>query len=140
LGPANGGPIDLRGAHLRRAFLRTACLTEADLEAADLSEANLTAARLDRANLTGAQLAYAVLDHANFAGAILAGASLIGASLRGAHNLSQAQINGAICDLATTFPEHLIHPILTLASRSTDGLPLRSQQGDSKFFSPLVHR
>jgi len=140
LGPAHGGPVNLRGAQIRRAFLRTACLTGADLEGADLSDSNLAAARLDHANLTGARLAYAVLDHANFAGAILAGANLVGASLRGAQGLTQAQINGATCDLTTNFPEHLVHPISTLAARSNDGVPLPCEQASSKFFSPLVHR
>ena len=140
LGPANGGPVNLQGARLSRAFLRSACLSGADLEAADLAEADVSSARLDGANLTGANLAHAVLDNASFSGAILTSANVRGASLRGAKNLTQAQINALICDLSTIFPEHLVHPVSTLAARSNDGLPLPREQADSKFFSPLVHR
>lgn len=136
MGPANGGPINLREAHVRRAFLRSACLTGADLQSADLSASDLRGARLDRADLTGADLTKAVLDHVNFDGAVLAHANLTGATLCGAQNLTQAQINQAICDRTTIFPEHLVHPISPL---SADSMPLPCEPADSKFFSPLIH-
>jgi Pentapeptide repeats (8 copies) len=114
LGPINGGPINLRATSLRRALLRFAGLSRANLEDADLSEADLVHARLDEANLTAANLSCAVLDHADLRGAILFNANLTGASLRHVQNLTQSQINHSICDVATIFPAHLVHPIATL--------------------------
>lgn len=140
LGPANGGPINLRGAHISGAFLRSACLSGADLEAADLSEAQLNSAYLDRANLTAANLAHAVLDHTNLRGAVLTNANLTGASLRGVQNLTQAQINETICDLTTTFPEHLIHPLSTLEVVRRVSSVSKRNVGEDQFFSPIVCR
>ena len=114
LGPINGGPINLRSASMRRALLRFAGLSRANLEAADLSEAELVYARLDGANLAATNLSYAVLDYADLSGAILLDANLTGASLRHVQNLTQSQINLSICDIATIFPAHLVHPIATL--------------------------
>jgi hypothetical protein len=137
LGPANGGPVNLQGARLSRAFLRSACLAGADLSGADLSETDLNSARLNHANLSAANLACAVLDDADLSGAILTHANLIGTSLRKVHGLTQAQINDTICDLTTTFPEHLIHPIATLEVRNIDSV---RDAGESRFFSALVCR
>jgi hypothetical protein len=110
LGPINGGPMNLRSASMQRAFLRSATLTGADLEGADLTGANLAYARLNHANLTKANLSGAILDHADFRGAVLTGANLSGASLMHAQNLTQGQINEAICKTATILPEHLQPP------------------------------
>jgi len=117
LGRINGGPVNLKSAHLPDAFLRFAALSEADLEAADLSRADLVHARLDRANLTAANLSNANLDHANFAGAKLSRANLSGASLNHAQNLTQAQISESLGDKSTILPSHLSAPEVWLKAR-----------------------
>jgi uncharacterized protein YjbI with pentapeptide repeats len=116
LGPINGGPINLHSVHMRRAFLRCAALSGAELEAADLFGADLMYARLDGANLATANLTYAILDFADLRGAILTKTNLKGTNLRYVQNLTQAQINDSICDSATAFPVHLVHPIWTTIS------------------------
>jgi uncharacterized protein YjbI with pentapeptide repeats len=99
LGPAHGGPINLKAALLRDAELRFATLTTADLAAADLSGADLAHARLDHADLRGANLSASCLDYANLDGAELSGLSLRRASLRfaslAAANLEAADLAGA---------------------------------------------
>ena len=110
MGPINGGPINLRSAHLQGAFLRSATLSGADLEAADMSNADLTHARLDRANLTAANLRNALLGFADLAGARLTQANLCGANLQQAKNLTQAQIEGSLGSNATILPPHLAAP------------------------------
>lgn len=94
LGPALGGPINLRLALLRDAVLRFANLADANLAAADLSGADLAHARLDRASLKGADLGKSGLDYANLEQANLSKSSLLDASLRFAR-LSEATLEGA---------------------------------------------
>jgi Pentapeptide repeats (8 copies) len=129
LGPINGGPINLRSASLRGAVLRFATLSKANLEAADLFEADLAHARLDGANLAGANLSCTILDYADFSGAILSNANLAGTSLLHVQNLTQSQINLSLCDSATIFPTHLVHPIamLKMVRKTNAGWADRSQ-------------
>ncbi len=94
-GPDEGGPIDLRGANLRRAVLAGADLGNARLGDADLSGADLSGANLGQADLTGARLA---------------GADLSGAWLGDARGLTQAQINRAYGHATTVLPDHLAVP------------------------------
>jgi hypothetical protein len=128
-GPINGGPINLRSASLRGAVLRFATLSKANLEAADLFEADLAHARLDGANLAGANLSCTILDYADFSGAILSNANLAGTSLLHVQNLTQSQINLSLCDSATIFPTHLVHPIamLKMVRKTNAGWADRSQ-------------
>jgi len=110
--------MDLRGRNFAGARLRQSdlSLTEADnanFARADLSIANLFGARLSGANLTGANMERAVLVGAYLGGARMSGANLTGANLSGAdlaetHGLTQAQLNGACGDPATTLPGGLI--------------------------------
>jgi len=128
-GPINGGPINLRSTSMRGAVLRFATLSKANLEAADLFEADLAHARLDGANLAGANLSCTILDYADFSGAILSNANLAGTSLLHVQNLTQSQINLSLCDSATIFPTHLVHPIamLKMVRKTNAGWADRSQ-------------
>ena len=128
-GPINGGPINLRSASMRGAVLRFATLSRANLEGADLFEADLAHARLDGANLAGANLSCTILDYADFSGAILSNANLAGTSLLHVQNLTQSQINLSLCDSATIFPTHLVHPIamLKMVRKTNAGWADRSQ-------------
>ena len=128
-GPINGGPINLRSAWLRGAVLRFATLSRANLEAADLFEADLAHARLDGANFAGANLSCTILDYADLRDALLSNANLAGTSLLHVQNLTQSQINLSLCDSATIFPTHLVHPIamLKLVRKTNAGWADRSQ-------------
>jgi hypothetical protein len=97
--------VVLRGADLREAHLKRTYLFGAHLEGADL-----TGAYLEGANLTWAHLEGARLEAAHLEGANLTWAHLEGADLRRAEGLTQAQIDGAYGDVATTLPEGLTRP------------------------------
>jgi hypothetical protein len=112
----------LAGAHLEGAFLWRANLEKADLPQADLKGASLFCARLARAallqaDLKGADLEGAILWGANLAGAHLEGAFLRGTHLEGAHlqaalltgavGLTMQQIESAITDENTKFPDYI---------------------------------
>ena len=94
MGPAHGGPINLRSALLQNAALRFATLTIADLSAADLSGADLAHARLNKADLSSANLDKSCLDYARLDAANLSGLSLRNASLRFT-SLSSADLEDA---------------------------------------------
>jgi uncharacterized protein YjbI with pentapeptide repeats len=105
LDEANLRQAILAGAKLDRASLRRAFLDGANLQArlidADLERAILRGAHLQGADLSGANLAGAVLGGANLADATLGGANLMGAMLGGAnldnvHDLTRAQLEGAV--------------------------------------------
>jgi uncharacterized protein YjbI with pentapeptide repeats len=91
---------NLWGAHLERALLGGAHLQRAICIGAYLEGANLIWAHLD-----GADLAFAHLEYAN-----LSGAHLDGAQLWAAEGLTQAQIDQARGDAATTLPPGLTRP------------------------------
>lgn len=114
--------VDLSDARLAEARLdasdfRHAVLSAADLAGADLGVAALRHARLDLSNLEGAvlrgsDLSGAVLAGARTAGADFRGANLMGADLREAdlskaENLTQSQIDKALCDKSTRLPPGL---------------------------------
>jgi uncharacterized protein YjbI with pentapeptide repeats len=92
---AGGQGTDLRGADL----------TGKDLTGADLTGASLRGAYLIGANLSGADLAAADLT-----GADLRGADLSGADLAESIFLTQAQVDAAKGDLATSLPPALSRP------------------------------
>jgi uncharacterized protein YjbI with pentapeptide repeats len=88
-----------------RANHRGADLTGRDLRGADLAGANLRGARL-----IGADLGRADLRTADLTGADLRGAHLRGTRLAGALFLTQAQLEAATGDQATTLPASLRRP------------------------------
>ena len=94
MGPAQGGPINLKSVCFRDSFLRFATLTGAQLENADMGAADLVHARFQFANLTGSNLRGAQLDHADFGGAVLKKAELSDAILPFA-NFIAADLEGA---------------------------------------------
>jgi Pentapeptide repeats (8 copies) len=108
--PEDNEPLRLLGTDLQLAGLDRACLAGADLEGADLRWAWLRSACLD-----GADLTYADLRDAHLDGASLVGAEMTGTQLRGAHleaaslltvtDLDQAQLEGALADDETVWPE-----------------------------------
>lgn len=110
LGPASGGPINLRGANLAGATLRYATLSGADLADAVLAGADLVHARLDGADLAGADLTDAICDNADLAGARLDDAVLSGASFANVHNLTEDQISLAYGDSSTLLPAAIMPP------------------------------
>lgn len=133
--------VDLSGALLANATFRQvelsdACLAEARLDGADFRHAVLSAANLGGANLGVAALRHARLDLSNLEGAVLRGSDLSGARLCGARtagadftganlmgtdlretdlsraeNLTQAQVDKALCDKATRLPPGLFRPL-----------------------------
>jgi hypothetical protein len=108
--PEGDEPLRLLGTDLQRAGLDSARLAGVDLQGADLRWAWLRWARLD-----GADLSHADLRGAHLEGASLAGAEMTGALLQGTHlagtsllhvlDLDHAQLEGAVADDATVWPE-----------------------------------
>ena len=133
--------VDLAGAILANATFREvdlsdSCLAEARLDGSDFRYATLSAANLGGANLGVAALRHAKLNLSNLEGAAQHGTHLSGASLTGARtagadfkgaimmgadlrdadlsrveNLTQAQIDKAICDKATKLPPGVFRPL-----------------------------
>jgi hypothetical protein len=120
MGPANGGPINLKAARLQDAFLRFATLSAGNLEAADLSGADLVHARFDNADLSAANLSNAKLDHADFSGANLRNVNFSGASLCDAKNLTPAQLEESIGSDSTILPLDLQGFVLWSARSQTN--------------------
>jgi uncharacterized protein YjbI with pentapeptide repeats len=79
-----------------------------------MSGADLAYARLDQANLTSADLKEAFIDYADFKGAVLTDTNLCGVNLQHVRNLTQAQINRSLCDVATVLPAYLENPVSPL--------------------------
>ena len=108
--PEGDEPLRLLGTDLQLAGLDSARLAGVDLQGADLRWAWLRWAQLDGADLSYADLRNAHLDGASLAGAEMAeaqlrGAHLEGASLLGVLDLGQAQLEGALADDDTIWPE-----------------------------------
>jgi CheY-like chemotaxis protein len=101
---------DLRQASLSAADLSGADLGVAQLRHADLRLANLQGASLRGADLSGARLRGAKLDGADFKGATLVGSELGEADLSKVENLTQAQMDKAICDMKTKLPPGVFRP------------------------------
>ena len=102
----------LQGADLCNAKLMQAKLDCAKLENADLTAAYLIKADLRGANLSGAALTQAVLSEADLSGADLDGAELTdtflnGANLKDVLNLTCDQIELAVYDRETIFPDYI---------------------------------
>jgi uncharacterized protein YjbI with pentapeptide repeats len=106
---ANLGEANLRGADLWGAKFYGAHLAEADLSRASLNEADLRRvymgkANLSRANLYEADLRHAYLGEADLRRADLGLANLKGTNLLGARHVTQAQLQDALTNGATTLP------------------------------------
>lgn len=95
---------DFRYASLSAADLSAANLGVAQLRHCDLRLANLQGATLRGADLSGAKLRGAKLAGADFKGAILVGCELAEADLSQVDNLTQAQVDKAVCDTKTKLP------------------------------------
>ncbi|MER7867685.1 pentapeptide repeat-containing protein [Streptomyces cellulosae] len=118
-------PLLLRAGELTRAARvpgRRKDHRGADLMGARLSGADLRGASLRGALLVGADLRGADLRHADLIGADLRGADLSGADLTGALFLTQAQLNAARGDAATTLPPSLDRPAHWAPEKSAGGV------------------
>ncbi len=131
--PIDLSDSDLRGTNLKEANLNGANLAGAKLQfsnlvGAQLGKANLNRAKFQEVNLQNAELPGAVVTHCNFMEANVQGANFEGADLSGSQfnedvyfnktnlkgaNLTDASglhfnnIEGAILDKETIFPEYL---------------------------------
>lgn len=101
---------DFRHASLSAADLSGANLGVAQLRHCDLRLANLQGASLRGADLSGARLRGAKLAGADFKGAILVGSDLAEADLSKVENLTQAQMDKALCDMKTKLPPGVSRP------------------------------
>lgn len=101
---------DFRYASLSAADLSAANLAVAHLRHCDLRLANLQGASLRGADLSGAKLRGAKLAGADFKGATLVGCDLSEADLSKADNLTQAQVDKAVCDAKTKLPPGIGRP------------------------------
>lgn len=101
---------DFKYASLNAADLSAANLGVAQLRHCDLRLANLQAATLRGADLSGARLRGAKLAGADFKGAILVGCDLTEADLSQVDNLTQPQVDKAICDMKTKLPPGVARP------------------------------
>lgn len=119
MGPAQGGPINLRDAQLGGADLRFATLTGADLSNAGLAAADLGEALLQNANFSGADLTGALLDKANLEGACLEGSNICAASFDQTAGLSREQLEKALGDKTTVLPDGMPFPDTWVVSESS---------------------
>jgi hypothetical protein len=96
-----GSRIILSNTNLRGAIL------VGDFRNADLTGANLSKAQLNGVRLNGAKFGQAVLRDVNFAGANLSNVDFSNINLSGVLDLKYEQLETAIIDVNTTFPEYL---------------------------------
>ncbi len=115
--------FNLQTANLKEAKLQTASLNSADLSNAKLRKAKLQETNLQRANFENADLRgvnffeanlqFANLQNADLRGALFSEevlftqANLKGTNLTGATGLTAGQIESAITDKTTQFPDYL---------------------------------
>ena len=107
LSDANLHVANLSHADLSRADMGGAVLVDANLSGADMNGAILVGANLIGANLIGANLSGADLIAVDLTGADLTGANLDGANLRYARNLTQSQLDQALCGKEAQLPPGL---------------------------------
>ena len=98
---------DFSRKELRNRNYSGARLRQSDLTGVIMSGANFTGADFAGANLTNASFVGAYLQGARFSGANLAGVNFSGAEMDRASGLTQAQLNKACGDDATTLPRGL---------------------------------
>lgn len=104
------------GARIRQADFSLATADRTRFHGANMSLTNFFGARLSSAdlsetNLEGTTFVGAYLGGARMNGAVLAGANFSGAEMASAIGLSQAQLNTACGDAATTLPAGMTIPI-----------------------------
>ena len=107
--------LNLAGARLRQADLSLSVMNRTRFSNTDMRDveaygAVFSSANFSRADLTNASFVGAYLEGASFAGANLTGANFSGAQLNRATGLTQAQLNRACGDEATTLPASLRIP------------------------------
>lgn len=107
--------LNLSGARLRQADLSLVMMNRTRFANADLRDVEaygglFTSSNFAGANLTNASFVGAHLDGARFSGATLTGVNFSGASLRRTTGLSQARLNRACGDEATSLPAGLSIP------------------------------
>jgi uncharacterized protein YjbI with pentapeptide repeats len=100
------------GARLRQADMSAAVMNYTVMSGADLRDLNaygavFTGVSFAGANMTNASLVGTYLEGANFRGANLSGVNFSGAEMDRAVGLTQAQLNEACGDEATTLPRGL---------------------------------
>jgi uncharacterized protein YjbI with pentapeptide repeats len=103
---------NLSGARIRQSDMSLSTADRTNFSRADLSLANMygvraTGANFSRANLAQATLVGGYFSGSNFAGANLSQTNISGAEMAGARGLTQAQLNMACGDGATTLPRGL---------------------------------
>jgi len=107
--------LNLNGARLRQADLSLSVMNRTRFSNADLRDVEayggvFSGSSFAGADLTNASFVGAYLDGANFSGAMLNGTNFAGASLDRATGLTQARLNQACGDEATTLPRGLSIP------------------------------
>lgn len=103
------------GARIRQADLSLATADRARFHGANMSLTNFFGARLSSAdlsdaNLEGTTFVGAYLGGARMSGAVITGANFSGAELDSVAGLTQAQLNTACGDAATTLPSGMTIP------------------------------
>ena len=103
---------DYAGARLRQADMSAAVMNNTTMAGADLRDVNaygavFTGVSFAGANMTNASFVGTYLEGANFRGATLTGVNFSGAEMDRAVGLTQAQLNEACGDEATTLPRGL---------------------------------
>ena len=104
------------GARLRQADLSLAVMNRSNFAGADLRDVTafggvFSSSNFAGANLTNSSWVGTFLQGSNFKGANLTGANFSGAELDRARGLTQAQLNAACGDQATTLPGGLSIPV-----------------------------
>ena len=107
--------LNLSGARLRQADLSLSVMNRTRFSNTDMRDveaygAVFSSSDFSRADLTNASLVGAYLEGASFSGANLTGTNFSGAQLARATGLTQAQLNRACGDEATTLPGSLRIP------------------------------
>lgn len=107
--------LNFSGARLRQANLSLAVMNGARFSNADMRDVEayggvFSSASFAGANLTNASFVGTYLRGANFSGATLIGVNFSGAEMIGARGLTQAQLDRACGDSATTLPSGLHIP------------------------------
>ncbi len=107
--------LNLSGSRLRQSDLSLSVMNHTRFSGADLRDVEayggvFSSSNFSRADLTNASFVGTYLEGANFSGATLVGTNFSGAQLSRATGLTQAQLNHACGDDATTLPGSLRIP------------------------------
>lgn len=107
--------LNLSGSRLRQSDMSLGVMNRTRFTGADMRDveaygAVFSSSNFSRADLTNASFVGTYLEGANFSGATLVGTNFSGAQLARATGLTQAQLNRACGDEATTLPGSLRIP------------------------------